>query len=225
MRWTRRALAVAPALLLVGPAAAQSSAGLVVHMTAADFSQGGCPLIVDEDLACGAIDPVGDGSIEQFAWIIAYGWSSLAGWGGASVGLAAASFGVRYPPETHVTGWISCTDLTIPLDDLLLGTWPESDTGVAVAFTEGYNPLSGFATLGFLRVQAGSSGTISIAGHAAAQIGDVQFVSSLTLTFDVPREGWSVADVGGDAPASAARACDSAIPAIDTSWSRIKAIF
>jgi hypothetical protein len=163
--------------------------------------------------------------VEQFAWLIAYGWDTIPGWGDETVGLAGAAFGLSYPPETRVLGWFNCADLAIPLDDALIGTWPESDTGVAVAFSEAYRPSSGFATLGVLRIQAGSSGTLAVVRHAAAQIDAVQFVSGDSATFEIPTEGLSTADVGGDAPEHGARACEVATPLTPTSWSRIKATF
>jgi hypothetical protein len=227
MLWTRPCAAIAGTALLATSALAESPAGIVVHMTEADFSQGGCPLLVDEELACESIEPIGDGSVEQFAWLIAYGWDSLEGWGDESVGLGGVTLGVTYPPETQVLGWVSCADFAIPLDDQLIGTWPESDTGIALVFSgsNGYDPTSGFATLGFLRIEAGSSGRLAVTRHAAAQVDAVQFVSSDDTTFEIPVEGFSSADIGGDVVSNGERTCESAIPTVETSWSRIKTLF
>lgn len=227
MRRTRLlALAHASIVLLSTPALAQNPAGVVIHMTEADFSQG-CARIDDASLACADVQVVGNSTTNQFAWILAYGWNTLPGWGGDDVGLSAAAFAVSYPPQTTVLNWTGCTDLEIPLQDELIGDWPDPDTGIAVAFgiPGGYNPESRFATLGFLLIQSGSSGRMRIVRHAAQLIDAVQFVSSEDLPFDIPAAGHSAADVGGDMPSNGQRTCEGTIPLEKTSWGRVKAAF
>jgi len=216
------------ALVVHSPTAhAQNPYGIVLHVTEADFAQG-CALVDESSFVCSDANVVGDGSQMQFVLAVAYGWREIPGWGGPDVGLGAVAFALSYPPQTTITLWQSCDGtLASPLSDKLIGEWPESDTGLALAFTEdgGANPASGFVTLGYALVDAGSSGIMSVTRFAAAPIDAVQFVSSTALTFDIPETGFSSVDVGGDDPGGALRTCEGTIPVQEVSWGAIKSAF
>jgi len=200
-------------------------AGLVIHMSPADYS--GCDLLVDDELVCEAIDAIGVETGPQHAWIIAYGWSGLDGWP-AELGIGSAGFGVAYPPNAIVTDWTLCTGGSqIPVDDETYGTWPASGTGILVSWPEGgHETLYGFAKIGYLSVAEDSFGKLEIVPHPVLGRAELAAPPPADTTWEIPPAWFSTADIDGLVPDDGWKSCNGFPPPVVTSsWARVKALY
>lgn len=220
----RVATAAVALVSVAGTASAEGGTyGFEIHMAPADYS--GCTGIVDADLDCGSIDPVGEEFTEQFAWVIAWGWENSAEWP-EGAGIGGVQFAVRYPKDVSITGWSLCSGGSeIPVDNPVDGTWPQSETGIAATWSGGeYMSTSGFAKVGFLVVSDGSFGTLEIVPHVTTDLVEITSGPSGGLTTIVAGEGsWGRADVDGtegDTYVVCAK-----VPTESTTWSAIKSMY
>jgi len=205
-------------------ASASNPFGFVLHMTPATYS--GCATIDDATLTCEGIDVQGDSAApQQFAWLIAYGWTTIPGWPTEPVvrGIGGAEFGIHYPAEVAVQGWTLCTGGSeIPQNDAL-GVWPASETGNAVTWTGGeYTQPSGFAKIGFFAVPQGSTGRMTVMGDP--RIDRAEIAAADTQIFLVPPAAYSSADIDESTDEGRA-ACREDVPVQEASWGKIKSMF
>ncbi len=199
--------------------------GFVVHFE--DASYAGCSQLDDDVLDCDALAAAGATGVDQFAWLVTYGWENIPGWP-IGPGLGGVEFGIEYDPTVDVLSWSLCTGGNeIPQDDEN-GTWPESHTGNAMTWgSADYMQPSGFAKVGYLTIAAGSAGRLAIIDDpriGAAYIASGYHPPFEPQQFEVPPTGWSVGSVDGSGPTC--KTCDlMGTPITETSWSRLRQMY
>jgi hypothetical protein len=218
-------LMAAAAAVTAGTAIAEGY-GFEIHITQADYSA--CDGVDDTALDCDSINPDGqvDLGTQQFAWIVAWGWENSEIWPDPpNDKLGGALFAVRYPKDVLVSGWNLCTGgAGIPVDNGVDGTWPQSDTGLAVTWAGGaYDSPSGFAKVGFLVIEDGSFGLLEIVDHVQAETIQLASGPMTPVEITVGPEGRGVADVDGTLGGSV-KVCDK-VPTRSTTWSAIKSMY
>ncbi len=135
-----------------------------VHFTLPSYSGCNEASVADAALSCDAIQPsfVDAGGQPNYAWLLVDGVPDGSG-PGAPGGIGGIQFGLDYPATVSVGTWTGCTGGTeIPEPD-----WPASGSGYATQWSGGCRMVTenpdGLTRIGFLVVDAGSDGTLSVA--------------------------------------------------------------
>jgi hypothetical protein len=215
-------------MAVAAPVFAQNPYGFVLHMQ--DTDAGGfidCTTVDDATLTCGGIADSGAQTLAfKKLWVIAYGWEDAPGWP-TNRPLGAAQFGLTFDQGLvfPVGIWTLCTGGLNIVENGFPGT---PDTGVSVTWPgSGYTQPSGFAKIGFVVLQPGSDGRVTIAPGQAGLVNLASWGSpgDPPVAVDVPGAGWSSADVAGSTPSDGRRACDEAVPVETSTWGRLKATY
>jgi hypothetical protein len=188
----------------------------------ADFIAG-CNAFADgSDCASITHDPVTDAA-GAFVFLVASNQNGWVGDGGIGNGIGAIIFGIEYTGLTFNL-WQVCAPGSdaqeVPQADTN-GTWPESGTGNAIAWTGGcYDPAGENARLGYLYSVAGAaSGSMQFTADPRDGAGPAAYTDCDAFT-------WEIVGLNGmDLDTGSAPNCNPAVPTEEKSWSQIKSMF
>lgn len=232
---TRMRLLVAGALLVLASSAALGAEPYSLNFTirqgigyCGDFpleSDIGCDLVLVDGVDFGEYGLL-------IVWVLV---AAIPPQQGVDGGIGGVQFGIRYDPSVDVLGWALCTGgAEIPQRDDE-GTWPESNTGNAIVWSQGCYPEAqnpdGMTAIGYLVVREQSRGFMEIRDDP--RTGRAEAVDCAdTLTEICGRLlGAAVmhSDAGpcDDVRGSACNTCglDCATPIHETSWGRVKNLY
>jgi hypothetical protein len=196
------------------PAAAQIT--LDFHQTNATFS---CAGIDPATVTCDDIDATGPyaGGAEQIIILI----------GGANAGATAVQFGITYDSTGETALWSVTQPCVASYQSIAIlgpnGTYPNSGSGVAIAFGECVTPVNdaGIIPVSFLfSATSATIGNMTFTpdpGEGALKIVDC---SDLTISIDPANTGtFDFEGAGGVVK------CGTVVPTEEKSWGQIKALF
>lgn len=177
-----RSLTITASALVLFVSTAASDPALNVHLVPADFSAG-CTTGGIDSLTCEELNPEGESTGLQFAFVVVSGVDSL----------TAVQFGVTYQQTVNVLTWQSCTGgFEIPQ-----GSWPDSATGLASAWGGIASPADSGAVIpvGYFLLDAGSSATLTLVVNPATN--EATYVDHEQFTHNIDPAQLGVADVSG----------------------------
>lgn len=179
----------------------------LLHAMPSDFSA--CDALDARSMRCGDDFNVAPSSSDDyFAWVIVGDVSAVTG----------AIFGVSYESTVNVATWVGCTPLQIPEPG-----WPASGSGAVVAWECLQTSSNKLVKVGFFYVTSGSTGGLSIAPHPRPVTGPALAISDCNSAFDVACEYNGRLVFGGAGGYLPTDCRCSGPPAVESSWSAIKA--